>query len=215
MKSDQSTLRPKKILLGRQDKELDEFDLIEVQRKSWKRFTSVELKEIISDFFPIDDYTGKKFSLYFEDVSFGEPRYPLELCLKKKLTYDIPVYLRLRLLNKKTGVQKMQEVYFFNLPKMTSRGTFIINGIERAIISQIVRSPGIYFTADIDKITGATVYNAEVRPYIGSWIDFTIAKNNTIEAKINKKRKFLATSFLRSFTELSDSAFLDLFSGVD
>ena len=215
MKSDQSTLRPKKILLGRQDKELDEFDLIEVQRKSWKRFTSVELKEIISDFFPIDDYTGKKFSLYFEDVSFGEPRYPLELCLKKKLTYDIPVYLRLRLLNKKTGVQKMQEVYFFNLPKMTSRGTFIINGIERAIISQIVRSPGIYFTAEIDKTTGLALYNAEIRPYIGAWLDITINKNNLIEMKVNKKRKFLASVFLKVFDGDNNSQIATFFNDLD
>src|SRR3989338_1728701 len=98
---------------------------------------------------------------------------------------------------------------------MTSRGTFIINGIERAVISQIVRSPGVYFTAEVDKSTGATVYNAEVRPFIGSWLDFTISKNNILEAKINKRRKFLATSFIRVFEGLSDSQVIDLFSDLD
>src|SRR3990167_5529893 len=82
-----------------------------------------KLKEIMEEFFPIEDYTGKKFTLYFEDLYFDNPRYPLELCIKKKLTYDFPVYVKVRLVNKKTGTEKRQDVYFFNLPKMTSRGT--------------------------------------------------------------------------------------------
>ena len=98
---------------------------------------------------------------------------------------------------------------------MTSRGTFIINGIERAIINQIVRSPGAYFTAEIDKTTGLTLYNAEIRPYIGSWLDFTINKNGIIEGKINKKRKFLASVFLRIFDGENNNQLLDLFSDLD
>lgn len=194
-----SSLSSKKILLGKEDKELENFDLIEIQKQSWNTFINIELKQILNEFFPVEDYTGKKFVLHFEDVFFGELRYPLELCLQKKLTYDTPVYLKLRLVNKKTGVERTQEVYFLNLPKMTRRGTFIINGIERAIINQIVRSPGVYFTAEIDKTTGLTLYNAEIRPYIGAWLDITINKNNLIEMKVNKKRKFLATVFLRAF----------------
>ncbi|OGK28463.1 DNA-directed RNA polymerase subunit beta [Candidatus Roizmanbacteria bacterium RIFCSPHIGHO2_02_FULL_39_9] len=205
----------KKILLGNEDKELEKFDLIEVQKKSWNRFINIDLKEILNEFFPIEDYTGKKFTLFFEDVYFGEPRYNLELCKKKKLTYDTPVYVKLRLLNKKTGAEKSQEVYFFNLPKMTSRGTFVVNGIERAIINQIVRSPGAYFTAEIDKTTGLTLYNAEVRPYIGAWLDITINKNNLIEMKVNKKRKFLATAFLRAFDGENNTQILSHFNGLD
>ncbi|MGB9883056.1 MAG: DNA-directed RNA polymerase subunit beta [Microgenomates group bacterium] len=189
----------KSFFLGKTDEQLKEIDLIEVQKKSWENFIKKSLKETIEEFFPIEDYTGRKFILYFEDLYFGEPRYPLELCLKKKLTYDSPVYLKLNLLNKKTGVEKKQDVYFFNLPIMTDRGTFIINGIERAVINQIVRSPGVYFTAEIDKTTGLTLYNAEIRPYIGAWIDITINKNNLIEMKVNKKRKFLATTFIKLF----------------
>ncbi|KXK10820.1 MAG: DNA-directed RNA polymerase subunit beta [Microgenomates bacterium OLB23] len=98
---------------------------------------------------------------------------------------------------------------------MTEKGTFVINGIERGVISQIVRAPGVYFTAEVDKTTGATVYNAEVRPYIGAWLDFTISKHNLIEAKINKKRKFFATSLLRSLQDLNDNELLGLFKGVD
>ncbi len=203
------------IFLGKEKENLKEIDLIAVQKESWNKFLTKELKEIMEEFFPIEDYTGKKFTLYFEDLYFDNPRYPLELCIKKKLTYDFPVYVKVRLVNKKTGTEKRQDVYFFNLPKMTSRGTFIINGIERAIINQIVRSPGAYFTAEIDKTTGLTLYNAEIRPYIGSWLDFTINKNGIIEGKINKKRKFLASVFLRIFDGENNNQLLDLFSDLD
>src|SRR3989338_2299665 len=205
----------KKILLGKEDKELEKFDLIEIQKESWEKFIKIELKEIINEFFPIEDYTKKKFILFFEDIFFGDPRYPLELCVQKKLTYDTPVYLKLRLVNKKTGIERSQEVYFFNLPKMTSRGSFIINGIERAIINQIVRSPGLYFTAQIDKTTGLTLYNAEIRPYIGAWLDITLNKNNLMEMKVNKKRKFLATVLLRTFEGDNNTQIMSYFQDLD
>jgi len=215
-KIDKPQIKPRRPLtLGREDGKLEQIDLIEVQKQSWQNFNQTSLKETLEEFFPIDDYTGKKFTLYFDGLFFGEPRYSLELCLKKKLTYDTPVYLKLRLLNKKTGTEKRQDVYFFNLPKMTDRGTFIINGIERAIINQIVRSPGVYFTAEIDKTTGLTLYNAEIRPYIGAWIDITINKNNLIEMKVNKKRKFLSTVFLKLFDSENESQLLSHFNSLD
>lgn len=201
-------------MLGTKD-EVDALDLIEIQKRSWQKFLDTGLSSILQEFFPIEDYTKKNFTLELEGIVYGDAKYSLEQCLEKKLTYQFPVYVKVRLVNKKRNTEKKQDVYFFNLPKMTSRGTFIINGIERAIISQIVRSPGVYFTAEVDKTTGATIYNAEVRPFIGSWIDFSISKNNLIEAKINKKRKFLATSFIRSFQNLSDSQIIDLFSDLD
>jgi len=215
-KTDKPHIKPQRHLsFGKEDQKLAEIDLIEVQKKSWNYFLETSLKETLAEFFPIDDYTGKKFTLHFDYLFFGEPRHPLELCLKKKLTYDTPVYLKLRLLNKKTGSEKKQDVYFFNLPKMTNRGTFIINGIERAIINQIVRSPGVYFTAKIDKTTGLTLYNAEIRPYIGAWIDITINKNNLIEMKVNKKRKFLATVFLKAFDGENNNQLLNQFDTLD
>jgi len=211
------TTNPKssEVILGKQEQSIKELDLIEIQKQSWQKFLDYELREIIQDFFPIEDYTGKKFTLYFEDIYFDKPRYDLDLCFKKKLTYDCPVYVKVRFTNKKTGAEKSQDVYFFNLPKMTTRGTFIINGIERGIINQIVRSPGVYFTAEIDKTTGLTLYNAEIRPYIGSWIDFTINKNGVIEGKINKKRKFLASVFLKIFEGDNNNQILSYFSDVD
>src|SRR3990172_1613821 len=205
----------KNLFLGKKDELLEKFNLIEVQKNSWTEFTDVRLKEIFNEFFPIDDYTKKKFSIHFEDLYFGETRYTIDLCLKKKLTYDTPVYLKLRLVNKKTNSEKSQDIYFFNLPKMTDRGTFIINGIERAIINQIVRSPGVYFTAEIDKTTGLTLYNAAIRPYIGAWLDITLNKNNLIEMKVNKKRKFLATVLLRSFEGENNAQILSDFDDLD
>jgi len=215
-KTDQIIIKPqKKLFLGKPDKELEKLDLIEIQKQSWKKFIDESIREIINEFFPIEDYTGKKFTLYFNDLYFGEPRYSLDLCLQKKLTYDVPVYVKLTLHNKKTGSEKAQDVYFFNLPKMTDRGTFIINGIERAIINQIARSPGVYFTAEIDKVTRQTLYNAEIRPYIGAWIDITINKNNLIEMKVNKRRKFLATVFLKVFDNETTAEILEHFKGLD
>ncbi len=190
-------------------------NLIGIQLASWKKFLDVDLKNILEEFFPIEDYTKKNFLLELLEVSYGEPRYDLAQCTLKKLTYQFPVYIKVKLTNKKTGKSKVQNVYFLNLPKMTEHGTFFINGIERAVISQIVRAPGAYFTAEVDKTTGATVYNAEVRPYIGAWLDFTISKNNLIEAKINKRRKFLATSLIRSFKDMSDNELIKLFDGLD
>lgn len=196
-------------------KDIEKIDLIEIQRNSWQKFIKTELKDIIKEFFPIEDYTGKKFVLYFEDIFFGEPRYSLETCLKKKLTYDQPIYLKVRLFNKKTNKEQEQNVLFFNLPIMTGRGTFIINGIERAVISQIARSPGVFFTSEIDRVTGAANYNAEIRPYIGAWIDITIGKNNVIEMKINKRRKFLATTFIKLFDGETNQQLINYFKDLD
>jgi len=214
-KSSQNPKPVHEILLGKKDQNLDKFDLIEIQKQSWDKFINKDLVEILNEFFPIEDYTGKKFTLYFEELYFGEPQHTLELCQQKKITYDIPVYLKLRLVNKKTGTEKKQDVYFFNLPKMTDRGTFIVNGIERGIINQIVRSPGVYFTAEIDKTTGLTLYNAEIRPYIGAWLDITINKYNLIEMKVNKKRKFLASIFLKTFGNLNNNEIASHFKDVN
>ncbi len=204
----------KRLYVGNTDN-LEEIDLIEIQKNSWDKFLNVELKDILHEFFPIEDYTKKNFTLELLDVFYGEPRFTEEECVDKKLTYQFPVYIKVKLHNKRLGKERTQDVYFFNLPKMTAKGTFVINGIERGVISQIVRAPGVYFTAEVDKTTGATVYNAEVRPYIGAWLDFTISKHNLIEAKINKKRKFHATSLLRALKDANDNQLLGLFKDLD
>ena len=210
-----SQTKPNQILLGSKEEYIKDFNLIAVQQDSWKRFLDTDLRTIIEEFFPIEDYTGKKLTLHFEDLIFGEPKHNLNLCKQKKLTYDQPVYLRLNIENKKTGQTKSQDVYFFNLPIMTDRGTFIVNGIERAIISQIARSPGMYFTAEIDKNTGITLYNSEIRPYIGSWIDVNINKYGIIEIKINKRRKMIASVFLKLFDGETNTELMNHFRDLD
>ena len=206
---------PNRIYVGNTDPDsFKDFDLIQIQKDSWQKFLDKEIQSILKEFFPIEDYTKKNFLLELLDIEYGEPRFTEEDCIDRKLSYQFPVYIKVKLINKRTGKEKTQNVYFFNLPRMTDRGTFIVNGIERAVISQIVRAPGVYFTAEADKNTGATVYNAEVRPYIGAWLDFTISKHNTIEAKINKKRKFYVTSLLRTFKNLPDNELIKLFSGL-
>jgi DNA-directed RNA polymerase subunit beta len=207
--------RIKEVLIGKPEYQMESLDLIEVQKESWQKFLNSSIMDILNEFFPIDDYTGKKFTLYFDKIYFGEPRYPLETCIRKKLTYDTPVYIKLKILNKKTGHEKPQDVYFFNLPKMTEKGTFIINGIERVVINQLVRAPGVFFTAQIDKTTGLTLFNAEIRPYIGAWLDITINKNNLIEVKVNKKRKFLATVLIKAFEGESKTEILNNFNDLD
>ena len=195
---------------------LKKIDLVGIQKQSWQHFLKNDLERIIKIFFPIKDYTEKKLVLYFEGLFFGEPHHSIDLCFRKKLTYDQPVYIKARCVNLKTGEERKQDVYFFNLPVMTKKGTFIINGIERAIINQIVRSPGVYFTASVNQSTGLKTYNAEIRPYIGAWIDISINKNNLIEIKINKKRKFYITTFIKIFNENnSRSQILNLFKGLD
>ncbi|MFS8159134.1 MAG: DNA-directed RNA polymerase subunit beta, partial [Candidatus Roizmanbacteria bacterium] len=201
----------KRVFFGNKDS-LTQLDLIEIQKDSWNLFLNDGLKNILTEFFPLDDYTKKNFTLELVDIFFGEPQYDLPKCFRMKLTYQFPVYAKIKLTNKKRATEKVQDIYFFNLPKMTDRGTFVINGIERAVISQISRAPGVYFTADVDKTTGIMTYNAEIRPYIGAWLDFSITKNNIIEAKINKRRKFYVTSFIRSFKNISDNDLLQLFS---
>lgn len=194
---------------------LDQFDFVAAQKKSWVDFLDTELKQTVSEFFPIEDYTKRNFTLELLDVKYGDVRFPLEECIDKKLTYQFPVYVTLKLIAKRKNYEKIQDVYLFSLPKMTEKGTFIVNGIERAVISQIARSPGVYFSAETDKTSGATMLNAEVRPYVGAWLDFSISKHNLLEAKINKKRKFYITSLLRAFKDMTDGELLNLFSHLD
>lgn len=192
-------------------------DLLEFQKESYKKFIEQEFETILKEFFPIEDYTKKNWVLYLNKVEFQQPKISVAESFDKQLTYSFPVYLHLELENKQSGKMKSQKIYFCDLPMMTDRGTFVVNGIERCVIGQIVRAPGVYYTAEIDRSTGTTTYNAEVRPYIGAWLDFFIGKGKTIEAKINKRRKFPATLLLKVFgmqTQDIRSEFLDSDDGM-
>ncbi|MBI4097902.1 MAG: DNA-directed RNA polymerase subunit beta [Candidatus Levybacteria bacterium] len=177
---------------------IPELDLLKVQKESYKWFEEKGIGEVLQEISPIDDFTGKNWTLVLKDYRIGKPTNTPELCLVKGLTFDAPLYVKATLTNKKTEAQIDQEVFLGDIPRMTERGTFIINGIERAIVNQLVRSPGVFFTATADVVTGQTLYTAEIRPVHGSWLEFTTTRYETITVKIDRRRKFLASTFLRA-----------------
>ncbi len=183
---------------------LPELDLLAVQKTSYELFQQKGIEEIIQEVTPVDDFTGKNWSLTFHEHKIGKVSNDPETALIKGLTFNSPLTVTVTLTNKKTGETHNAEVFLGDIPQMTERGTFIINGIERAVVSQLVRSPGVFFTATQDAITGRTLYSAEIRPVFGSWLEFATTRYGTITVKIDRRRKFLATTFLRALG-ISDS----------
>src|SRR5665213_1323182 len=177
---------------------LPQLDLLLVQKESYKWFEDVGIGEVLKEISPIDDFTGKNWSLILKDYRIGEASNTPELALVKGITYDAPLYVNATLINKKTDAEINQEVFLGDVPKMTDRATFVINGIERAIVNQLVRSPGVFFTSTKDPVTGQNLFSAEIRPVHGSWLEFSTTRYETITVKIDRRRKFLATTFLRA-----------------
>lgn len=177
---------------------LPQLDLLSHQKESYKWFEEVGIGEVLSEISPIDDFTSKNWTLILKDYRIGESTNTPEVCLAKGITYDVPLYVKATLVNKKTEAEINQEVFLGDIPKMTQRATFVINGIERAIVNQLVRSPGVFFTVTKDPVTGQDLFSAEIRPVHGSWLEFTTTRYETVTVKIDRRRKFLATTFLRS-----------------
>ena len=200
---------------GKEEKNLPEIDLSLVQRDSWKWFLSEGIKEELIAISPIDDFTGKNWQLSMGIHALGEPTITPRYAQLKGLTFSSPLKIRATLTNKKTGKQVDQEVFLGDIPQMTSRGTFIVNGIERAVINQIVRSPGAYFSGELDASSGRVLYKAEVRPLHGSWLEFEVTRGDLIYARIDRRRKVLATVLLRAMGVEAESEFTSLFSEVD
>lgn len=177
---------------------LPKLDLLDLQKRSYKWFLEVGIGEILKEVTPIDDFTEKNWSLIFKNYRLGKTSNSPEVALEKGLVCDAPLYVNATLVNKKTNATLDQEVFLGDIPQMTERGTFIINGVERAVVNQLVRSPGVFFTAIQDTVTRKTLYNAEIRPVHGSWLEFSTTRHDTITVKIDRRRKFLATTFLRA-----------------
>jgi len=183
---------------------LPKLDLIKVQKDSWKKFIEHDFEQVLHSITPVSDYTGNNWLLELGKVSY-DPEVVSPLVAKKKgLNYVIPVKVKATLTNKRTGQVTEENVYFLNLPTMTNEGTFIINGIDRGVINQLVRSPGVYFTAEADPGTGKLLYNAEIRPQKGSWLEFIIGKKGVIFARIDRKKKVPASVILRAACGLND-----------
>ena len=147
-------------------------NLIEVQQKSYQWFLDEGLKEMFHDISPIQDFTGN-LVLEFIDYSLGKPKYEVDECKERDVTYAAPLRVRVRLINKETGEVKEQEVFMGDFPLMTEKGTFIINGAERVIVSQLVRSPGVYFSSTLDA-NGRPLFTASVIPNRGAWLEFDL-----------------------------------------
>ncbi len=177
---------------------LPELDLTLVQRESYQWFLESAIRGLLDEVSPIADFTGKNWELSFGDYFFGRPRLTPGLALEKGLTFDMPLKVMATLVNKQSGHRVMQEVFLGDIPAMTANGTFIINGIERCVVNQLVRSPGIYYTGTVDTATGKTLYSAEIRPMHGSWLEFISTRSDVLMVRIDRRRKFVATTFLRA-----------------
>ncbi|MFA4826956.1 MAG: DNA-directed RNA polymerase subunit beta [Candidatus Shapirobacteria bacterium] len=202
----------KRINWGKKYPNLPKIDLIGIQKESWQSFLNKDFIETIRSISPISDYTGNNWQLELGDIAYDPISITPEIAKRKGLNYTLPVKVKARLTNKRTGDVKEENVFFLSLPTMTEEGTFIISGIERGIINQLVRSPGVYFTAENDPSTGKQLYNAEIRPVRGSWLEFFIGKKDVIFARIDRKKKFPATILLRAACQLSDKQLVSEFS---
>ena len=172
-------------------------NLIEIQTKSYKWFLEEGLMEVLRDVSPIVDYSG---NLSIEFISYSldsKPKYPVEECKERDVNYAAPLKVNVRLTNKLTGEVKQTDIYMGDFPLMTDNGTFVINGAERVIVSQIIRSPGIYYESDIDK-TGKKTYAATVIPYRGAWLEYEIDSNGVMNVRIDKNRKLPVTMLIRA-----------------
>ncbi|OGH40285.1 MAG: DNA-directed RNA polymerase subunit beta [Candidatus Levybacteria bacterium RIFCSPLOWO2_01_FULL_37_26] len=194
---------------------LPKLDLLDVQKRSYKWFLDVGIDEILKEVSPIDDFTEKNWSLIFKDYRIGKSSNSPNIAIEKGLVYDAPLYVNATLVNKRTNTTLDQEVFLGDIPQMTARGTFIINGVERSVVSQLVRSPGVFFTAVQDTVTGKTLYNAEIRPVHGSWLEFSTTRHETITVKIDRRRKFLATTFLRAIGLSSNDDIRQKFNSLE
>ncbi|MFA6007721.1 MAG: DNA-directed RNA polymerase subunit beta [Candidatus Shapirobacteria bacterium] len=189
---------------GKKYPQIPALDLLAVQKESWEKFLKSDLEETVRAISPISDYTGNNWLLELGELYFDKIIVTPEIARLKGLNYTVPVYSKVKLTNKRTGLVREEDVFLLNLPTMTPEATFIINGIERGVINQLVRSPGVYFTGEVDPATGKTLCNAEIRPVRGSWLEFFVGKKDVIFARIDRKKKVPATVVLRGACNLSD-----------
>jgi DNA-directed RNA polymerase subunit beta len=188
-------------------------NLIKVQLDSFQRFQEDGLKQLLSEISPIKDLTGNRLELSFMAYEFREPRpgHSEQECHERDQTYSAPLYVKVRLLVKETGEIKEQDLFFGDIPLMTSKGTFITSGAERVVVSQLLRSPGVYFTSEEDPVSGRNLCQAKLIPTRGAWLEFETSNRNVISTKIDGKRKIPITTLLRAIGFGSDDELLTLF----
>ncbi len=188
-------------------------DLIEIQKRSYDWFFRDGLKELFEEISPVRDFIGRDLELSFLDYYLDEPKFDEVTAKAKNITFEAALRVQIRLVNKKTGEIKEQEIYLGDFPLMTDRGTFIVNGIERVVVSQLIRSAGVFFTAEM--VRGHRYYGAKIIPNRGAWLELETDVNGVISVKIDRKRKVPITTFLRAFGYSGDPELFDLFKDVD
>ena len=188
-------------------------DLLEVQKKSYQEFITKGIQEVFSDLFPVENFSGT-LSLEFGDYHFDEPRYSIKASKDRETTYAAPLKVEVRLFNRETGEVKEQEIFMGDMPVMTDSGTFIINGAERVIVSQLVRSPSVYFNREIDK-NGRELITSQIIPTRGTWLEFETDARDVLYVRIDRTRKVTLTTLLRAFGLSSDEDILKLFGEDD
>ena len=188
-------------------------ELIEIQKDSYKWFLDEGLAELFDEINPITDFIGRDLELYFEDYYLDEPKFTEVESRAKNITYEAPLRVKTRLLNKKTNQSVNQEVYLGDFPVMTDKGTFIVNGIERVVVSQLIRSAGVMFTAEFTK--GKKCYGAKIIPNRGAWLEIETDSNKVIWVRIDRKRKVAITSLLRALGYETDEEIIKVFQDID
>ena len=209
----QQTTRGARVFFTGTDSAIAMPNLIAHQEDSWRWFVEDGLSEIFSEINPIDDYTGQKLALRFGRYHFDEPKTTDQFAKENNLTFEAPLHATVELTNKVTGEVKEQEIYLGDYPWMTERGTFIINGTERVVVSQLIRSAGVFFTADT--VAGRNYYGAKMIPGRGAWLEFETAPNGTIYVKIDRRRKLPVTTLLRALGHPKTSEIRELFADID
>ena len=189
-------------------------NLLDIQKSSYNWFIEKGIQEIFDDVFPVESFTGN-LSLEFGEYSFDEPRYSIKKCKERDATYAAPLKVEARLFNIETGEVKEQEIYLGDMPVMTESGSFIINGAERVIVSQLVRSPSVYFGKEVDKKNGKVTIGAQVIPQRGTWLEYETDARDIIYVRIDRTRKVPVTTLLRAVGLSSDSDIVDLFGDSD
>jgi DNA-directed RNA polymerase subunit beta len=190
-------------------------NLIEVQLDSFRWFQEEGLRQVLDEISPITDFTGNRLVLSFAGYEFREPRHSEQECRQRDLTYSTPLYVKAQLLIKTTGEIKEQDLFLGDIPQMTAKGTFITSGAERVVVSQLLRSPGVYFTIEEDPSSGLGLCHAKLISNRGAWLEFDTSNSAVISAKINGKRKIPVTTLLRAIGYSDDEELLSMYSKED
>ncbi len=204
--------KQKRVYFSKQDQGIALPNLVDHQNKSFDWFVQEGLGELLAEISPIDDYTGTKLSLSFKDYHFEKPKLSEQEARENNVSFDAPLKATVVLTNKVTGEIKEQEIYLGDYPWMTSRGTFVINGAERVVVSQLIRSAGVFFTRDLH--AAGYIYGAKVIPGRGAWLEFETAVNGSIYVKIDRKRKIAVSTLFRALG-MTESSMREAFAHVD